>query len=131
MTEQETLQTFARVMVMAWTDEDYKAQLIEEPRAVLAAAGIETPEGSKVTVREVNELGDTDSSDIGNSRQYMDSWFDGHKTGEYEFILTQAPEGYELGNMMLSDEQLDAVAGGTAAAEGCCDYCCCPCTCCT
>jgi hypothetical protein len=130
MNEQQVLENFARVMAMAWGDENYKQQLLANPKEVLAAANIETPADATVRVIEVDVLGDTEGT-VEDGRPYMESWFKGYETGVYEFILTKAPEGFDLGNMMLSDAQLDAVAGGIAAADGCCSYCCCPCTCCT
>jgi hypothetical protein len=129
MNEHQVLENFARVMAMAWGDETYRQQLLANPREVLAAADIETPPNAIIKVHEVDEVGDTQGS-IENGRPFMESWFKGYETGVYEFILTKAPDGFDLGNMQLSDEQLDAVAGGNSSG-GCCTYCCCPCTCCT
>ena len=129
MNEQQVLENFARVMAMAWGDENYKHQLIANPREVLAAANIEVPPSSQVIVKEFNEKADT-AGEVQDSRPFMENWFKGYDTGVYQFDLYQAPEGFDLGNMMLSDAQLDAVAGGTMTSEGC-TYCCCPCTCCT
>lgn len=132
MNEKQILESFARVMAMAWSDEDYKEQLLENPREVLAAAGIETPPNAQIKINEVDAVAHHEGK-VEDASAYMQSWFKGYETGEFEFNLAKAPEGFDLGNMMLSDVQLDAVAGGTQqdSAEGCCQYCCCPCTCCT
>jgi hypothetical protein len=132
MNEKQILENFARVMAMAWSDEDYKEQLLDNPKEVLAAAGIETPPNAQIKINEVDTAAHHEGT-VEEGRPSFDSWFQGYQTGQFEFTLTQAPEGFDLGNMMLSDVQLDTVAGGVYAdsSEGCCTYCCCPCTCCT
>ena len=36
---------FAKVIAQAWSDEDYKRRLLDEPAGVLAEAGAEAPTG--------------------------------------------------------------------------------------
>ena len=41
-----------RIFAKAWADEDFKAELMVDPRAALAAQGIEVPEGVTLVVHE-------------------------------------------------------------------------------
>lgn len=45
-----TTQDWNRIVAMAWADEDAMERLIADPAAVLAAEGIELPEGKRVTL---------------------------------------------------------------------------------
>ena len=44
-----------RVIAKAWADEDFRAALMADPRAALAAEGIELPEGVTLNVVENSE----------------------------------------------------------------------------
>jgi len=44
--------TIAKAIARAWTDTDYKAQMMKDPRAALAEAGVEVPAGMTVKVME-------------------------------------------------------------------------------
>ncbi len=46
----------SKVIARAWTDAAYKAKLLSDPRAALAEAGVEIPEG--VTVKVVENTAD-------------------------------------------------------------------------
>ena len=41
-----------KVIARSWDDEDYKARLLSDPRAVLAEAGLDVPSGVEITVSE-------------------------------------------------------------------------------
>ena len=41
-----------KVIAKAWTDDEYKAKLLDDPHAALADAGIDVPEGVTVLVME-------------------------------------------------------------------------------
>jgi Nitrile hydratase, alpha chain len=43
---------WARVIAQAWADEEFKAKLLADPAAVLAANGIEIPQGMTIQVVE-------------------------------------------------------------------------------
>ena len=45
-------QAYAKVVARAWSDEAFKTQLLNEPAAALAAAGVEVPDGMTVKVVE-------------------------------------------------------------------------------
>ncbi len=41
-----------KIIALAWNSEDYKAMLLSNPRAALAEAGVESPEGAELKVLE-------------------------------------------------------------------------------
>jgi hypothetical protein len=43
---------FAKVIAQAWSDQDYKQRLIDNPAGALAAAGAEVPDGVQLRVVE-------------------------------------------------------------------------------
>jgi hypothetical protein len=74
---------FGKVIANAWSDGDYKARLVNDPKSVLAEAGIELEDGVDVTVVE----------DTATSRH---------------LVIPAAPAEGEL-----SEDALEQVAGGT------------------
>ena len=46
---------FAKVVAQAWSDEDYKRRLIDDPAGALAEAGAEVPDGVQLRVVEDSE----------------------------------------------------------------------------
>ena len=45
---------YGKAVARAWTDADYKARLLDDPRGALAEVGIEVPAGVNVNVAEVD-----------------------------------------------------------------------------
>ena len=45
---------YGKAIARAWTDADYKAKLLEDPRAALAEVGIEVPAGVDIEIAEVD-----------------------------------------------------------------------------
>jgi uncharacterized metal-binding protein YceD (DUF177 family) len=56
---QETFQgkekEWAKVIAQAWVDEEFKAKLLADPKAVLKAEGIDFPENIKLNISEAKE----------------------------------------------------------------------------
>ena len=46
---------WAKVIAQAWVDEEFKAKLLADPKAVLKAEGIEFPENIKLNITEAKE----------------------------------------------------------------------------
>jgi uncharacterized metal-binding protein YceD (DUF177 family) len=46
---------WAKVIAQAWVDEDFKAKLLADPKAVLKEEGIEFPENIKLNLTEAKE----------------------------------------------------------------------------
>ena len=72
-----------KVIARSWDDDDYKARLLSDPRAVLAEAGLDVPSGVEVTVSE-------------------------QKPGTLHLMLPPKPAGEGT----LDDKALEAVSGG-------------------
>ena len=43
---------WAKIVAQSWADEEFKAKLLSNPRAVLKAAGIDVPEDIKLNITE-------------------------------------------------------------------------------
>ena len=83
---------YGKAVARAWTEADYKAKLLDDPRAALAEVGIEVPAGVNINVAEV----DADNMQL---------------------VLPPAPEGE-----ITDDEELHQAAAGNACTIGnfCC-----------
>ena len=46
---------WAKVIAQAWVDEEFKAKLLADPKAVLKAEGIEFPDNIKLNLTEAKE----------------------------------------------------------------------------
>ncbi len=82
-----------KAIARAWTDDAYRAKLLNEPHAALAEVGIEVPAG--VTIKVVENTADT-----------------------LHVVLPMAPEGAAE----LSDEALEKAAGGSHRQTQLSDY---------
>jgi hypothetical protein len=113
------IQGYSKIMALSWVDEDYKSRLLNDPRSVLAEAGIATPEGARISVVTL------DASGEGSIQDQLALWEEGESTGVYQLHVPLRPANFDPDDVVLSDTQLEAVAGGVIA---CC--CCTPCCCC-
>ncbi len=85
----EERKEYAKVIAQAWTDEEFKKRLIEDPATVLNENGIEIPEGMAVRFVEGKEN---------------------------EILVPLPPRPPESAE--LSDEDLEKVAGGIVNYNG-------------
>ena len=46
---------WAKIVAQAWADEEFKAKLLADPKAVVRSAGIEFPEDIKLTITEAKK----------------------------------------------------------------------------
>lgn len=127
--KEEFIRNYSHVTAQTWASDDYLKKLIAEPKTVLAEAGIQTRPDARINVITM-QASQTGSGSLDGQVQ---RWVMGEQTGVYDFVLSLRPEGWEPGNVALSDMQLDAIAGGAAASTDVSISCCCctPCTCCT
>jgi hypothetical protein len=121
------VQNYSRVMAMSWADDEYKDRLLQEPRQVLAEAGIAVPQNAQVNVITVA----SEEHGKGKIEDQIIMWEKGELTGTFDLLVPLKPVGWTPENVALTDEQLAAVAGGAEAmiSISCC--CCTPCCCCT
>jgi hypothetical protein len=113
----EFVNTYTRVLITAWSSEDFSNRLGQDPKAALAEAGLAVPEGAQVDiVRSVTE---------GSPEASLDSqvqlWETGIATGRYVLYVPETPQ---IDMAELSEGDLDAVAAGLVIAC-CCTPCCC------
>ena len=126
--KEEFVKNYSRVTALTWANEEYLKHLMAEPKTVLAEAGIQTRDDARINVITI-EAAKTGGGSLDGQ---VERWMHGEQTGVYDFVLSLKPEGWEPGNVALSEMQLDGVAGGAQAeaiSVSCC--CCTPCTCCT
>ena len=90
--EQETEQAraYARIVARAWSDEAFKQRLLADPATVLKEYGIPVSDGVQVHVHEASAT-------------------------QLHLVLPPRPAGV---THQLSEEQLEALAGGGAIAGG-------------
>ena len=114
----EFVNSYTRVLITAWSSEEFAARLSEDPRAALAEAGLNVPaDGEIVVVRTIPE-----GKHDGNLDRQVELWELGQNTGHYEFHIPETPQ---VDTAELSEGDLDAIAAGDV------NCCCCPCSCCT
>lgn len=120
--KQEFVNAYTRVLVNAWSSEEFSAQLESDPRAALAEAGLEVPEG--VEVKVVREAGGPEADLAPQERlnKQYERWTAAEETGEVIVFVPATPR-VDVKDLEMSD--LESVAGGDF------NCCCCPCCCCT
>ena len=52
LTHEQMKGTWSKMIAQAWEDDAYKSRLLDDPRTVLAEAGVAVPAGTKITVAE-------------------------------------------------------------------------------
>jgi hypothetical protein len=116
----EFVNTYTRVLITAWSSEDFSRRLAQDPKAALAEVGLNIPADAAVDiVRTVTE---------GSPEASLDSqvqlWETGLATGRFVLYVPETPQ---IDMAELSEGDLDAVAAGLSVS--CCS--CTPCCCCT
>ncbi len=120
--KQEFVNAYTRVLVNAWSSEEFSEQLDKDPRAALAEAGLEVPEG--VNVKVVREAEGPEAGLAPQERldKQYERWTAAEETGEVIVYVPATPR-VDVKDLEMSD--LESVAGGDV------NCCCCPCCCCT
>jgi hypothetical protein len=114
----EFVNTYTRLLITAWSSEEFSQQLATDPRAALAEAGLEIPAGGEVVlVRTI-----PDAKHGGNLDLQVALWEKGLASGRYELHIPETPQ---LDTVELDEDDLSGVGSGGFAC------CCCPCSCCT
>ncbi len=117
------LMNYGRVVSRTWEDAAYRDALFANPADTLAAAGIVAPEGLNI------ELLDIDPRPNGDPDAHVARWEGNEVSGVAQMFIPRKPTDFDPNDVVLNDELLEAVAGGTGdAVNSCC--CCCPCCCC-
>ena len=115
----EFVNAYTRVLITAWSSEDFSSRLGTDPKATLAEAGLVIPAGGTVEiVRTV-----TDGSPEASLDSQVELWETGIADGHYVLYVPETPQ---IDMAELSEGDLDAVAAGLTIA--CCCTPCCSCT---
>jgi len=115
----EFFASYTKVLVAAWTDEEYAQRLDADPAQALREYGLEVPEGSELVVtRVIPEDAGEPSEDAA-----IQKWVSGRTTGVYTLSVPATPARVLT---ELSEADLMALTGGWSVS--CCSSC--PCCCC-
>ena len=118
VTKEKFLQAYGNLLAKSWGSPDLAKRFKQSPGKVLAEYGLD-PEGAVIEVI-TPEKG---ASGAGSPDAQVKMWNDGKKAGKIRFYFPeQPPQGLKTAE--LSDQELEAVAGGGSAC------CCSPCSCC-
>ncbi len=114
----EFVNAYTRVLITAWSSEEFARKLETSPREALAESGLELPANAEVVlVRSIPE-----ERDQGNLDKQVGLYEQGLSSGRFEFHIPETPQ---VDVAELSEGDLDGVAAGDI------NCCCCPCSCCT
>jgi hypothetical protein len=116
----EFVNAYTRVLLAAWSSEEFASRLEADPRAGLAEHGIVVPADADINlVRTIPPGHHEPSLDV-----QIDLWTSGIATGHYELHVPETPQ---VDTAELSESDLMGVAAGEVTIYSCC----CPCCCCT
>jgi hypothetical protein len=119
LTEQEEFVTaYTKVLVSAWTDQEYAGRLESDPAQALAEHGLTVPEGAEVVVTRVIP----EESAGGGVEVAVGKWEAGKISGTYVLSVPATPQ-VDLSE--LSEDDLLSISGGLSISHCCCTPCCC------
>jgi hypothetical protein len=113
------LHAYGSLLVMSWGNPALKKKLKAEPAKVLKEFGLD-PEGAQVVLEPPGAPGPQATPESA-----VRLWNDGKKAGQVRFIYPDEPPE-DLKTAVLSDQDLEGIAGGTWYDLGSC-CCCTPC----
>jgi hypothetical protein len=114
----EFVNAYTRVLITAWSSEEFARKLETNTREALAESGLELPGNAEVVlVRTIPDGRHEGSLDV-----QIDLYERGLESGRFEFHIPETPQ---VDVAELSEGDLDGVAAGDI------NCCCCPCSCCT
>ena len=118
--EEKFLQIYGNLLVQTWGDAELKARFMANPAEVLREFGLDA---GNATVELISPQDEATPECTPESQVAM--WNEGLQSGKIQFVYPENPPEGISGE--LSEEQLEAVAGGGWEVGSCC---CTPCCCC-
>ena len=112
------LQAYGNFLVAAWGGPPLKNRFKKDPEKVLKEFGLD-PEGAKVSIEPPGP-----PSAQATPESAAKLWNEGKKAGRIRFLFPEEPP-QDLKTGVLSDKELEAVAGGVGNCCCCCTPCCC------
>ena len=117
--ENPFIAAYTKILVAAWTDDDYAARLDSDPVSAIREFGLEVPEGANLVVTRVIPDEHAEPSEEGA----IAKWEAGATTGTYVLSVPEIPQ-VDLDS--LTEEDLLAIAAGSVSISCCsCTPCCC------
>jgi hypothetical protein len=113
----EFVNSYTRVLITTWSDEEFAQRLDAHPAAALRECGIELPAESVIDVLRAIPDGEQE----GSLDLQIEEWGRGVETGHYRLHVPYTPQ---VDTAELTESDLDSLMAGTGV---CC--CCCPCCC--
>ena len=116
--EEKFLQIYGNLLVHTWGDAELKARFMANPAEVLREFGLDA---GNATVELYSPLEEITEECTPESQVRM--WNEGLQTGTIKFIYPENPPEGLSGE--LTEEELEAVAGGWSIGSCSCSPCCC------
>jgi hypothetical protein len=118
VTSDKFLHAYGAILVQSWGNPAFKKRLKSDPARVLKEFGLD-PEGAKVVLEPPGPPSPNATPDSA-----VKLWNEGKKAGAIRFIYPEEPP-QDLKTAVLSDKDLEAIAGGLSIGSCCCTPCCC------
>lgn len=115
--QEEFVTAYTKVLVAAWTDEEYAARLEADPAEALAEHGLTVPAGGEIVVTRVIP----EETSGGGIEVAVGKWEAGKISGTYVLSVPATPQ-VDLSE--LSEDDLVAISGGWSISSCCCTPCC-------
>lgn len=120
VSEQKFLHAYGNLLVQCWGNPAVKKKFLNDPPEVLKDFGLD-PGSAKIVIREPGSVNNDPSTWTAESQVRL--WNDGLKSGSIDFFFPEEPPD-SVSNAQLSDEDLEAIAGGWTLSSCCCTPCC-------
>ncbi|HPY74224.1 MAG: hypothetical protein KBC30_03085 [Planctomycetes bacterium] len=117
VTEEKFLQIYGNLLVQTWGDAELKARFMNNPAEVLKEFGLDA---GNATIELISPQEEATPECTPESQVKM--WNEGLQSGKIQFVYPENPPEGISGE--LSEEQLEAVAGGWSVGSCCCTPCC-------
>lgn len=113
---EEFVRAWGTILMKSWEDDDFKARLQEDPKAVMNENGLEIQDDATVNLEKPPEDAGPDLD------RQIDLYAEGRETGNYTFYVQ---ESNQLQTQEVSEQELEGVAAGACSSSiiSCC--CCC------
>ena len=118
ISNEKFLHAYGSILVMSWGNPALKKRFKADPAKVLKEFGLDA-EGAQVVLEPPGPPGPQATPESA-----VKLWNDGKKAGKIRFIYPEEPP-QDLKTAVLSDQDLEAIAGGWSIGSCCCSPCCC------